>query len=89
MVDNELNKLRKEINLVDESLLNILEKRFEIIDRVALFKSKQNLPIENRQRESEIIETLERKNTKLDPNLIKDILKIIFNYSKDKQLNKN
>ncbi len=89
MINNELNKLRKEIDLVDESLLKILEKRFEIIDMVAILKGKQNLPIENNQRELEIIKTLEEKNTKLDPNLIKNIFKIIFKYSKNNQLNKN
>ena len=76
----QLIKFRKEIDKIDLELIKILTKRFGITDKVRLFKAKNNLPIEDRNRESEIMQRMEEfaQKYKLNPQLPKAILKLII-----------
>jgi chorismate mutase/prephenate dehydratase len=51
----KLDKLRNEIDDIDKKLIELFEKRMEIVLEVAEYKKKNNIPILNREREHEVI----------------------------------
>ena len=51
----ELSEIREKINAVDEELLRLFLERMSLSEDVAAEKSRQGLPISNRQREREIL----------------------------------
>jgi len=81
MVDEELINLRRQLNQIDNQLLQLLEARFEIINQVGEFKKDKGIPIEDLDREKEIIESKCAK-TDLDEEFIKKLFNIIFEESK-------
>jgi chorismate mutase len=68
MVDQELQKLREEINKQDRLLLLILKDRFKIVKKVALLKKKYKLPILQKARWKTIIEDRVKTGLKLKIN---------------------
>lgn len=53
---NELEKLRKEIDAVDQTLVSLLEKRFKLVRQVGLYKHQHQLPILDKTREKHVLE---------------------------------
>ena len=51
----ELDKARNIINQTDEEMAKLFEKRMEAVKIIAKYKKEQNLPIEDRKREDEVI----------------------------------
>jgi len=51
----ELDYLRKEINEIDESLVNLFKKRMGIVSKVAEYKIKNSMKVLDKGREEEII----------------------------------
>jgi len=83
--EDKLKKLRKEIDLVDRKIVNLLEQRFKIVDKIMKFKIKKGLNLTDKKREREIIENLLKitKNESLKRCLY-NIYKHIFKASKEK-----
>lgn len=50
-----LEELRNEIDNVDKELVELFEKRMEIVLNVAKYKKENNIPILNNSREQEVI----------------------------------
>lgn len=57
-MDKRLNKLRKEIDDIDEEILNLLENRMKIVHEVGDLKQELEISVEDLNRENEIIERL-------------------------------
>ncbi len=51
----ELNTAREEINNIDKKIVKLLEKRFNIVNEIGLYKKKHNLPIYDSGRERQVI----------------------------------
>jgi chorismate mutase len=77
----EINELRQEISRLDKSLLEILEKRFEICVEIGNNKKQNGLPIEDLTREKAIIED-KVKNSHLNKEFTKRLFELIFKESK-------
>ena len=58
----KLELLRKEVDLIDDEMLRLFMKRMDIIKQVGVEKAKHSLPIEARERESEILDRITRKS---------------------------
>lgn len=71
----ELSKLRQEIDGIDEEILRLLNRRAEVVLRVAEIKREKDEKFYVPQREREIIERLKKLNRGPFPN---DALRIIF-----------
>ncbi|ACN99611.1 prephenate dehydratase [Sulfurihydrogenibium azorense] len=71
----ELKNLRKEIDDIDQTILQLLNKRALLAKQVGEIKKKNNLPIFVPSREKEIFERLEKLNT---GPLSNDVIKHIF-----------
>ncbi len=54
-MNNEIKLLRKQLDTLDNSLLTILEKRFQLCKKIGDNKKKNNLKIKDSKREKEIL----------------------------------
>jgi chorismate mutase/prephenate dehydratase len=72
---NELEKLRKEIDTVDNEILNLLNKRSDIVLKIAHIKRNKNAKFYSPEREREILERLTTLNKGPFPN---ETLKVIY-----------
>lgn len=76
-----LDRLRDWINRIDRELVELFEKRMEIVKRVGEYKRENNIPILNRNREEEVISQnikhLKNKDLENETGeFLKDIMKI-------------
>lgn len=79
-----INQIRKKIDSIDRKIIMLLSKRFKLVKKIGHFKNLADLPLNNEQRENEILETI--GNIIDNPNVedkIKTIYKIIFKVSKE------
>ena len=84
--DLDLGKIREKIDKLDSQLVELLEKRLEIVQEVAQFKKQTGKRIFDEEREKEVVQkNLKRvKNKELD-HYIELILKDIMDSSKEYQ----
>ena len=81
--EHNLADLRSEINNLDNELLDVLSRRFDITHQVGQLKVANRLPIKDEQRESYMLERLGTlaKNKGLDPKIAQDVMKVICQLS--------
>lgn len=81
-----LDELRKEIDEVDKKLVELFEKRMEIVIDVAKYKIENNLPVLNNSREEEVIKINLNylKNRELE-SYLKDFFINLMDLSKNYQ----
>ena len=85
-MDKRILEFRKKLDEIDEKMLNLLEKRMNIIKSVGKIKSKLNIPIEDTERENEIISRLsEHSGKNLSENQLITIFRSVFQSSKIEQ----
>lgn len=79
----KLNEHRREIDTIDEQMLQLLEKRLAIIKKIADLKTRENLPIRDTNREAVILDNIAVKAEKLglDPELVKRFFRSIIELS--------
>jgi len=82
MKNNNIIKLRKKLDLLDNKLLNLIKKRSILIDKVLKQKTSKNQII-NRKRIKVILNSIRKKSLikKIDKNLTKRIWKAIIKES--------
>ena len=78
---NELENLRERIDTIDKELIALFEERMNVVNDIAEYKIKNNLPILNQSREDIIISKVKAivKNkdyTDSAIDFIKDIMEI-------------
>ena len=78
---NELKTFRKEIDKIDNKIAALLEKRFGVSRKIRRYKLKNNLSIEDKKREKEILAP-KTKNFSLSDNFTKKLFNLIFEESK-------
>ena len=82
----KIKKLRKEIDEVDQKLMNLLLERFSITKKIGQVKTSNSISIDDNDRENNIINHLSNKaNNDLRKEDIADIFKLVFNISKNLQ----
>jgi len=57
-MDNRILKLRKKIDTLDEEIIRSLKKRMGISKEVGKLKEELDMPVEDKNRENEIIDRL-------------------------------
>ena len=78
---NELENLRERIDTIDKELIALFEERMNVVNDIAEYKIKNNLPILNQNREDIVISkvkaTVKNKDyTDSAIDFIKDIMEI-------------
>ncbi len=82
-----INKLRKEIDRIDNNIIELLSKRKGIVKKIADIKRQENKSIIDKEREQEIIHRLKKlsKEKGLDENFIGSVYGIIIDNSRNEQ----
>ncbi len=78
----ELKKLRLEIDIIDDEIMNLLNKRLSVVSKVSKVKKRNNLSVLDSNREMEVLNKL--SGFKYSNELI-DIYKYIMKVSKEMQ----
>lgn len=75
----KLESLRLEIDHIDKKIVELFERRMEIVSRVASIKSENNIPILDSKREEEVIKKNINylNNKELSPYLEEFYIKIM------------
>jgi len=78
---NELENLRERIDTIDKELIALFEERMDVVNDIAEYKIKNNLPILNQSREDIVISKVKsivknKEYTDSAIDFIKDIMKI-------------
>lgn len=58
---NSLDKYRKEIDKIDDSIIELLEQRFNLVVEIGQYKKENNLPVFDAKRESAIKQKFKTK----------------------------
>ena len=74
---NQLNSLRKQIDILDNNLLKILAKRFQMVKKIGQLKKKLNLSTFDKKRFDDVLKTRISKAQQL--GLSNDLIKKIYN----------
>lgn len=77
-----MDKIRKEIDNIDEEIFQLLERRFSLTDTIGKYKKENNILIRDSKREEEIKLRMEKLENKIE---IKEIYERIFELSKKRQ----
>ena len=85
MESKKIQKLRKEIDLIDNDIIRALDKRFDVTKTIGEVKKELKLPIEDKQRDKVVL-TRTRKATNVKE--IQAIFKKILAEAKRTQANK-
>ncbi|MFX1593217.1 MAG: prephenate dehydratase [Promethearchaeota archaeon] len=78
----ELEECRKEIDKIDDKLINLLNDRGILVKKIGIIKKSKEFEIYQPRREKEIIEQIKAKSTVLKPISIEAIWKEIISASK-------
>ena len=82
----KINKLRKEIDRIDQDIIDLLKNRLSIAKEIGQVKASNLLGINDIDRENKIIKNLSIKaNNDLKEEDISNIFKLIFSISKNLQ----
>jgi chorismate mutase len=77
----DLQALRGKLDVLDEEMMGILSKRFEVCKKVWKHKKEKNLPINDSGREAEVIKSKVEKSY-LHPPFVEKLFSSIFEESK-------
>lgn len=80
-----IEKERMKIDEIDQEIIELINKRFKITNSIGKIKSNNKQVIRDEKREQEIIRKLKDKYQEVDPKLIEEIYKKIFEFSVKEQ----
>jgi len=81
--DSDIEELRKDIDIIDRQLISNIIKRQEIAKEIINFKVKNNIEIEDKDREAEILIHINKFTShKSYISLAHEVYKLLFKNSK-------
>ena len=81
-----LEECRRELDIIDKQVIELFEKRMNVIKDVALYKKENSLPILDEQREKIMLETNVNKFKNIElQKYYKTVLQAFLAVSKDYQ----
>jgi chorismate mutase/prephenate dehydratase len=81
---DDISSMRGEIDSIDEKLVELFEKRMEIVLRVAKYKRDNNMEVADSSRESEVIKkSVKRLQDKRFEKSLKYFMEYIMKLSRD------
>lgn len=83
----DLKCLRKKIDELDDELVDVISRRLSIMPEIAEVKRRENVGIDQQEREREVIENIRKKagESGLDPDFMERIMSLIITESKKVQ----
>ena len=84
----DLKQCREQLDIIDEKIIELFEKRMLAVKDVALYKKQNNLPIVDEEREKVMIKNnIEKFNNAELKQYYQTILKAYLDVSKQYQIN--
>lgn len=84
----DLKQCREQLDIIDEKIIELFEKRMLVIKDVALYKKQNNLPIVDEEREKVMLKNnIEKFNNAELKQYYQTILKAYLDVSKQYQIN--
>lgn len=82
-MENQLNNLRKQVDEIDDSIVNLLAKRMQMVKKVGQYKKLKNLPPLDPARWQQVLNSKMKKAKTLGLNteMIKKIYEIIHKFA--------
>ncbi len=77
-MNKSLEELRREIDAIDDKLLELYNKRLEIVHQVGVLKNSTGAPIYRPEREQEILDRLKRINKESGGRLTDEAIEALF-----------
>ncbi len=87
-MEEDINKLRKEIDKLDTKLISLLRERLIVAKKIGKYKKKRFLPVRDMKREKELLLKVSNKAKEQgikDIENIKKMFKSIISYSRKVQ----
>lgn len=83
----KIDVLREKINNFDTKIVDLISKRQALMPSVGLYKKQNKIPINQPQREKEILIKIGEmaKEHDLSPNMLENIFKTLFKDAKERQ----
>lgn len=81
----DIKELRKEIDSIDKELTALFQKRMEVAAGVAKYKQENNMPVFNREREREVLNSVTARVPEELESYTKTLYETIFNLSRSYQ----
>ena len=81
-MDNEIKKLREELDIIDDNIAKLLASRVETGKKIVGLKRIKGLPENDVMRENEIVERISKNNPEIS-ELLKELYKRIFDWVKN------
>jgi len=83
-----LAELRREIDIIDNELLNLLAKRMRVCHEIGLYKKERNMPVLQAQRYDEILNKRSAQAVEigLNPEFVKSVLRILHEEAVNAQM---
>lgn len=80
---NKLNNFRKEIDEIDNLIVDLLAKRMKVVEKVGILKKQNNVPSLDPARWQQVLNSkMEKaKSFGLDPEMVKKIYNIIHDHA--------
>lgn len=82
-MDNTLEKLRRNIDTIDEHILRLLRERMRLVGKVGKIKKRKGLPFRDEKRFQEVLDKklAMAERLTLDTPFIKKIYTVIHSYA--------
>ena len=77
-----ITDLREKIDKIDNTIFDLLSKRFTIVQQLFNLKKEKGISITDSKREQKLMNKITLKHSKIKPDFIQKIYALIFNYSK-------
>ena len=86
-MESSIETLREEINRIDESIIKLLSARMEVAKKIAALKKIRGIPIEDKERESQLFLKIQRdaRDNLIDENFVSEVFGLIVSHSKNIQ----
>ncbi len=87
---DQIGPLRDEIDLIDSDILSLLARRQAQVEKVVALKKAHNIPVFHPAREEDLISKLriQALKSRLDPDFMEDLYRVIIGQSRVKQTQK-
>ena len=89
-VEKQLDELRRQIDAIDLDIVNCLDRRKKVVDKITAVKRAHQLPIYHPAREEDLISDRRRRASekKIDPDYAEELFRTILRYSRTEQASK-
>ncbi|MDP4132880.1 MAG: chorismate mutase [Bacillota bacterium] len=81
----DLDKLRKEIDLIDDEIISLFIQRMEVVSKVAEYKKENGIKVTQQGREDEILKRVEKLSGEEMAPYSKELFNKLFELSKEYQ----